>query len=96
VNERKPQAWPGASRKKCLLGLDKSTIPQGARCSIKNPLRHAAIAFGYRHLCFEPQINHFVMAITAAKAMVWHVPSRELICTGELRCTPQLPSPPPL
>jgi hypothetical protein len=63
---------------------------------IAGVLERGAIAFGYRHLCCEPQINHFVMAITATKAMVWHVPSRELICTGELRCTPQLPSPPPL
>jgi hypothetical protein len=29
------------------------------------------------------EIDHSVMAITAAKAMVWHFAGRELICTGE-------------
>lgn len=37
----------------------------------------------------------FVMAITAAKGMVWHVARRELICTGELRCVRPLRLPLP-
>jgi hypothetical protein len=41
------------------------------------------------------EIDHFVMAITAAKALLCHVARRELICTGGLRCVRALRLPQP-
>jgi hypothetical protein len=40
---------------------------QGPNCAIPTKVRKSA-AF------FEPEIDHFVMAITAAEAEIWHRP----------------------
>jgi hypothetical protein len=51
ANERKPQAGAGGLKEEMSwVGLDAPTVPQRARCCIKNPLRRAAIVFSSRNL----------------------------------------------